>query len=311
MLKVIVLGYGELAQALILGVLASRHRLVAAMRWQKEFIKDIFLPDQMLTTMRANNIKEVKAKKANSKSFVREMRRLRPDVIIVGAWGEIIKKELFGLPKVAFINTHPSLLPKHRGPNPYTSVIREDEIITGVTFHLMGEKIDGGDLLAQEAVEILPDETGGSLRLKCANKARRMVGPLLDGLEQGAIIPMKQNEKEASYYPPLKEEDVIINWNHPAEYINRQVRSLIPGTAMYTRYGNNLFLIRSCEIVEVKRHFAGPGVVLVAEGSNILVTTGDPHRALLLHSVELFGFFSRLWSKKFIEVSVKQGDRLT
>lgn len=282
MLKVAVLGYGELAQSIALGVLSSRHALVGVMRWHKDFLKDIFMPEPLLSIIRASNIREIRAKRANTKKFIKEIKKLQPDVIIVGAWGEIIKKELFKLPRVAFINCHPSLLPKHRGCNPYTSVIRQKETETGVTFHLMAEKIDAGDILTQGKVAVSEHETGASIRLKCALKAREMVAPLLDGLEAGKILPVRQNEAEASYYPPLSEEDLVINWNSPAEHIYRQIRSLCPEMCCYTMHKNVYLPVKTARIADISEPTLLPGTIIEKNRNNILVATGEPDKALLL-----------------------------
>jgi len=309
-LKVVILGYGELAQSLVLGVLKSRHSLVGVMRWHKNFIKDIFIPDGLLSIMKASNTKEINAQRANSNRFIKEIKKLKPDVIIVGSWGEIIKKEIIELPKVAFINCHPSLLPKHRGSNPYSSVIREGETETGVTFHLMDKKIDAGDILLQGKVPILEDDTAAILRLNCAIKAKDMVGSLLDGLEKAEIIPKKQNEQEASYYPPRSDNDFMINWNNSADFIHRQIRSLLPGMCCFAEYKDNFLMIKSTQIIELDKPCDVPGTVLEKINNNILVSCGDQYKAILLKDVGVLGFLSRLWSRNYLDMNLKIGSLL-
>ncbi len=311
MLKVVVLGYGDLAQSIILGILNSRHRIVGALRWQKNFLKDTLVPDGLFTLVKANNIREVKAKRANTKQFIKEMQKLEPDVIIVGSWGEIIKKEIIDLPKVAFINSHPSLLPKHRGSNPYSSVIRHGETETGMTFHLMDEGIDTGSILMQEKIPVTEEDTAGSLRLKCALNAKNMVVPLLDGLEKGEIIPKKQNNDEASYYPNFRDEDIMINWNNSAEFINRQIRALLPNMVCFTGYKKVFLAVNQSEIVKIGTSYSLPGTILEKNGNNLLVSTSDRDKAVLLKNAGVFYVFPNILSGYYIKNKVRAGDLLS
>ena len=89
---------------------------------------------------------------------------LNVDLIIVGTWKERITKETFNIPKIATVNVHPSLLPKYRGPNPYLQTILHGEKYSGVTLHLMNEKLDAGAVMKQQKVEILPSDTSKELR---------------------------------------------------------------------------------------------------------------------------------------------------
>lgn len=301
MLKVVILGYGELAQALVLGTLQSHHKIVGVMRWKrnkkfslKNFIKDIFIPEKLLSIIRANNIYEIKAVRANSKKFIREMQKLKPDVIIVGSWGEIIKKEISSIPKISFINCHPSLLPKHRGSNPYSSVIRQGETKTGVTFHILNEKIDAGDILLQAEIPVTELDNGESLKSKCAYKVKETVKILLNKLEQGDLIPQKQNEARSSYFPALSEEDAFINWNKPAETIQNQIRGLYPWLKCYTAYKKGFVFINSSKIVDLQKPVKKPGKVLEAKKNNLLVSTGDPYKAILCLDVEPYNFLYAL-----------------
>ncbi|HSA06632.1 MAG TPA: methionyl-tRNA formyltransferase [Candidatus Gastranaerophilales bacterium] len=314
MLKIVVLGYGELAQSIVLGILQTKHKLIGVMRWKKDypnrltaFIRDVFVPDTLLSMIRANNIKEIKTVKANSIQFMKEIKKLKPDVIIVASWGEILKKEIIDLPKVAFINCHPSLLPRHRGSNPYVSVLRQGETKTGITFHLMNEKIDAGDILIQEEVVILPDDTGETLKKKCAFKAKEAVKILLERLERGELIPIKQKESEASYFPVITPQNAVINWHESADYIHNQIRGLYPWLKCYTLYENNFLFINSSKIIELEERAGMPGTILEKTRKGLLISTGDPQRAIFAQNIEVYGFLSKIWSKDFIEKNIEPG----
>jgi len=301
MLKVVVIGYGKIAQSLILGMMQTNHKLVGVMRWKRKeenklysFLKDTFVPDPILSMIRTHNFREIKARRANSKEFIREIKKLRPDVIIVGSWGEILKKEIIDLPKVAFINCHPSLLPKHRGSNPYASVIRAGETKTGITFHLMNEQIDAGDILLQAEVPISEIDTGETLKNKCAYKVKETLKILLSRLEKGDLIPVKQEEAEASYFSALNEDDAVIKWDRPAVEIHNHIRGLYPWVQCYIPYKNSFLIIKSTRVVKLNKPVNKPGMILKEDKNGILMSTGDPDKAILCKDTEVYNFLYSL-----------------
>lgn len=324
MLKVVLLGYGELAQSLLLGLMESRHSVVGVFRWEQErpnklfaFLRDTFIPDGLTSIIRSKNIHEIKAHKANSIRFIKKIKKLNPDVILVGSWGEIIKKEIINLPKVAFINCHPSLLPTHRGSNPYASTIKNNENKTGVTFHLVNEGIDTGEILLQKDVNISEDDTGESLKNKCAFLAKNSVSELLDKLEKAELIPKKQDESKASYFPKLNFMDAKISWKKPAIEIHNNIRAVFPWMKSYTLHKDTFLFIQSTKIIEIPTSQAPyddrvvtPGKVLAKKGGNLIISTADINKAILAENIEAYGFLSKLWSNYYINKKIKVGDYL-
>lgn len=319
MLRVIIVGYGELASSLMLGTIESSHKVVGVLTWKnknrgiKSIISSALLklfPDNYTSLMKTYGIYEINAKSINSFEFIKEAVKLQADVILVGAWGEILKKETIIVPKIACINCHPSLLPAHRGANPYSSVLRQGETKTGITFHLMDEKIDTGPILLQKEIEILKDDNGDTLRKKCAYKARQTVQELLDELENGMFIPVKQNEKKASYFPRLKDSDAKIDWNKPAEVIHNQIRGLYPWMECYTRHNNQFIMVNSSKIVELENLVNEPGKILAKSKKTLNVSTADPYKAVLLENVRVYGFLGNLWTKFYLDRFVKINDSL-
>ncbi|MDD3013429.1 MAG: methionyl-tRNA formyltransferase [Candidatus Gastranaerophilales bacterium] len=313
MLRVILVGYGELASSLMLGVLESRHKLVSVFRWDKtesnsirSLIKDSFWPNNFLSLIKTYKIPEINAKSINSEKFIKQALKLQPDVILVGAWGEKIKSNAIILPKIACVNCHPSLLPAHRGPNPYSSTIKQGETRTGITFHLVDEKFDTGHILLQKEINILESDTGGSLREKCAFRARDSVKELLDGLENALFLPQKQDESRASYFPRLTQEDAAINWEMPASVIYNQIRGLQPWIDCFARYKQQFLMIKSSKIIKLEKPVNSPGKILLKSSKGIVVSTGNPEKALLVNNLYVFGFL-KIFSDDFIN-KIKIGD---
>ena len=163
MLRVVIIGYGEMFTNLIAGTLDANCEIVGVLR--KEMvkytpiirnIKDIICPSLDYNYIKSYNLPEIQARGVNTKEFKKELLKLSPDIMLVGSWGERIEKDIYNIPKIATINAHPSLLPKYRGPNPYFWVIKNQEQESGITLHLMDEGYDTGAILAQDIVKIYP-----------------------------------------------------------------------------------------------------------------------------------------------------------
>ena len=317
MLKVILLGHGELASAVMLGITESRHKLVGVLRWEKVtpnpislFFRDLFIPDNFYSLIKAYKIPEIKANSANSEKFIKEALKLNPDVIIVASWGEKLKEPTIILPQLGCINCHPSLLPVHRGSNPYASVIREGNKTSGISFHLIDKNFDTGPILLQKEESISEDDTGYSLRIKLSKKARETVKELLDGIENARYLPRKQDESKASYFPALDEDDAVINWNQSAQDIHNRIRGLYPWIKCYSRHKDQFLLFSMSKIVELENPVYKAGTILSKTRNSLTVSTADPHKAVILEGIEVFGFLSFLWTGYYLNKRIKTGDIL-
>ena len=235
MLRVLVVGYNKMLSALISGSVYSGHKVVGALRCDRVnyskftlFLKDIFAPSHDLSLLRAFGVYDVKAPSINSKEFVKEFEKLKPDVILVGSWAEKISPKIASLPKFGCINCHPSLLPRHRGANPYFWTIFLGEDLTGVTFHYVNEKFDCGDILLQEAVTIDNNMNAGELRDRCSKYAQGLVGELLNKIERGEIVAKVQDESRASYESQIEYKDTIVDLRKAKKDIHNHIRALRP-----------------------------------------------------------------------------------
>ena len=206
-MRVILLGKGEMLSNLIEGTIDAGCKIAGVFRYESTMrrkFSDFFKSSHDLTLIKQYKLHEIKCKSANSEAFKKEILRLNADVILVGTWGEKLKKEIIDLPTIATVNVHPSMLPKYRGPNPYLQTILHRETESGITFHLMNEEFDKGAILAQKAIQILPNDTGKELKERTVFQARLMCAEVLKKLEYGLVIPIAQNENEATYFPNIK-----------------------------------------------------------------------------------------------------------
>ncbi|MBR1977569.1 hypothetical protein IKA15_04750 [bacterium] len=256
MLRVVVVGYDKMQTALISGLLSSSHEIVGVMRYEKNkispfklFFKDIFAPSKTLSYMRSYGLYDIKAKSVNSKEFINEIKKLKADVVLVGSWGEKIKKELLSVPKFGFINCHPSLLPQNRGANPYFWAIYQGKEKSGVTFHIMDENFDTGKILFQEEIEITSLMNAEDLKLKACALAKKSIAPLLNNLEEGLLIPVLQDESRASR-EFMNDDLIVVDFSRTAREIKNHIRALQPYQTPYCRLDKWYYKIKECRIYD-------------------------------------------------------------
>ena len=149
----------------------------------------------------ATGVRVLPADHINAKATVALVRESAPDLILVSAFDQILKPTILSVPRLGCVNVHPSLLPCHRGANPFYWVIQRGDARTGITIHLIDEGIDTGDVLAQEEIEIEPGETEGSLQRRSAELAARMAPTVARGLRDGTLTPRPQPKEGATYDP--------------------------------------------------------------------------------------------------------------
>lgn len=261
-MKVIVVGYDKMLSALVSGSIYAGHEVVGALRIDRVnlsefalFLKDVFNPSHDFSILRAFGVYDIKAKSINSKEFIKEFKRLGAQAILVGSWGEKISKNVFSLPKYGTINCHPSLLPRHRGANPYFWTILNNEDIGGVTFHLVDENYDTGDILLQEAVTIDPAMTGTELKDRCSKYAQGLVGELLTKLEKGEIKPAKQDETRATYEKQIQFKDTIIDLEKSNLEIHNRIRGLKSWYTPIIRHKGKRYYIKKHSFLELKEKY--------------------------------------------------------
>lgn len=249
-MKVVILGKGEMLSNLIEGTLQANCDIAGILRYERTVmphlllaIRDFFKSSPDVTLIKQYKLHEMKHKSANSEDFKKEILKLNADVILVGTWHEKIKKEILDLPVIASVNVHPSFLPKYRGPNPYLQTILHGEKTSGITFHLMDEDFDKGAILSQKEIEIFPNDTGKELKERTVYHARLMCSEILNKLREGLIIPVNQNEKEATYFPNVKPEDMMLDFTkETAEQIHARIRAFYPWLPCYVTYKGKYFI---------------------------------------------------------------------
>ena len=163
----------------------------------------------------------------NEESVI-EIEALAPDVIVVMAYGQILPRSVLDVPRIACLNLHASLLPRHRGAAPIQAAIVAGDRESGISVMYMDEGLDTGDVLLQKRLEIAADETGGSLHDRLAQIAPEALNEALLQLEAGTAPRIPQDSAVATYAPKLEREHGRIDWNEPAAVIERKIRAYDP-----------------------------------------------------------------------------------
>jgi methionyl-tRNA formyltransferase len=162
----------------------------------------------------------------NYPETVEYIRSLEPDVIVVVAFGIILKEDLLSLPPLGCINLHASLLPKYRGVSPIQAALMAGDRMTGNTTILMDPGVDTGDVLLTEAMNIQPDDTALSLGQRLSESGADLVVRTVLGLRDGTITPVKQELESGGYVKKIKKEHGRIDWSRPADELERFIRAM-------------------------------------------------------------------------------------
>lgn len=195
------------------------------------------------------------------------LRAVAPDLIVVVAFGQILRRSILDLPGLGCINVHPSLLPKLRGASPIQAAIREGLAETGVTIMLMNERMDAGPILAQVTAPIFPDDTAATLSDRLARLGAELLVDTIPRWQAGLMTPREQDESEATYCRPLTKDDALIDWSQPAEVIERICRAQTPWPGCQSYWGDRLVRFLSLGVQPEWTGPEPPGTVILLPGS--------------------------------------------
>jgi methionyl-tRNA formyltransferase len=215
----------------------------------------------------------------NNPDLRERLESIKPDAIIVVAYGRIIPEWMLNLPRLGNINLHASLLPKYRGAAPIQWAVANGETVTGATTMRIDQGLDTGGMLLQRSLSIEPNQTAEQLFPLLAESGAGLMRETLEGLEAGTIRPIPQDNAAASLAPILQREDALVDFTRSAVEIYNRWRGFQPWPGAYTLFrGRKLTLHR---LIPAGSTVALPGEMMV-EGSRLLVAAGSSTRLELL-----------------------------
>ena len=215
----------------------------------------------------------------------KEIASLRPDIVVVAAYGLFLPSDVLGLPPLGCLNVHPSLLPRYRGPSPVASAILNGDPTTGVTIMQVDEGMDSGPIVAQQATPIGPDETTVELTARLFTMGAELLIQELPRWQRGETEAQPQNDSLATVTTRLTKEDGEIDWSRPADYIARHVRAYQPWPGSFTHWSGKVLKIEEASAGHQHALSSQPPGQVVAVSNGVVVTCGDG--VLELKSVQL------------------------
>jgi methionyl-tRNA formyltransferase len=219
-----------------------------------------------------------------------EIAALKTDVIIVMAYGQILPQSILDAPRIACLNLHASLLPRHRGAAPIQAAILAGDHATGITVMFMDAGLDTGDILLKKTIPIRRRETGGTLHDRLGLLAPEALHEALELFEEGAVNRVPQNNSLATYARKLEREDGRIDWTASAIEIERKIRAMNPWPVAFTEllFGNSPSKrLKIYSAIVFRKTSGAPGEILRADHNGLLIAAGSG--SLLLRDVQLEG----------------------
>ena len=224
--------------------------------------------------------------KVKDQSFMELLQKLRPEMIVVAAFGQILPKAVIDYPPLKCLNIHPSLLPKYRGAAPLNWQIIRGETKTGVTIMLMDEGMDSGDILTQEETQLEATETYGELHDRLARLGATLLTNTIERVVTGIAQKKPQDASGVTIAPRLKKETGKINWQNNVSDIVNLIRGLSPSPAAYTLLEGQVLKIFSAEANQNKVSEA-PGTIATASATGLPVAASDGY--VILKDIQLAG----------------------
>jgi len=288
-MRIVFIGTGEIGVPTLQALLrSSEHRLTGVVTQPDKPAgrTQQIEPTPIKRALAGTKMSILQPMRIKGREAIEQVRALRPEAIVVMAYGQILPRDLLEIPPVACLNLHASLLPRWRGAAPIQAAIAAGDPETGITVMYMAEGLDTGDILLQRKIEILPADTGGSLHDRLAQIAPEALLDALQMLAKGNAPRIPQDNALATYAPKLTRDDGKIDWSEPAEIIERKIRAFNPWPGAFitiSTNGTRNLKIFSATVVD----FGGkPGEILRSQ-NELVIAAGKG--ALSLGEVQLEG----------------------
>lgn len=243
-------------------------------------------PPPVKETAVAANIPVYQPKSLRREEAAEPLRQWQPEMIIVAAFGQILRPHVLELPPLGCLNVHASLLPRWRGASPIQHAIMAGDAETGVTLMQMDEGLDTGPMFVQQAIPIHPNETAASLHDRLAELGAAMLAEHLDDIVNGRINATPQDDSQSTYAPMISKADGRLDWHKTSAELDRHVRAMTPWPGAFTTWDGQWLKVLAAEPVHGRLPAGEPGQVVMRE-ENAVVLTQDG--GLALHEIQLAG----------------------
>jgi methionyl-tRNA formyltransferase len=320
-MKIVFMGTPDFAAGALKSLIAAGHEITAVVT-QPDKAKGRsreLLPPPVKVCAAEHGIPVMQPARIKTPEAVAELKKYPADIYIVAAFGQILSKEILDIPPLGCLNIHASLLPKYRGASPIQHVIIDGEEKTGVTIMQMDEGLDTGDMLYKKEIAIAPEDDYETLHDKLMVLGGEAIVEALPLLEQGKLVPEKQDDSLSCYASLIKKSMGELDFTKPAVSLDRLIRGLTPWPSAYTYLNGKQLKIWKAEPVtgedlaalSAEAENAGgvqPGTILKVEKAALLVNCGEG--ALKITELQLEGK-KRMTARDFLlGVKCKPGEKL-
>jgi methionyl-tRNA formyltransferase len=313
MLRIVFMGTAELAVPSLRALTGSADFQLLAVVTQPDRPKGRSLhvqPSAVKIAAQELGLPVLQPARARDAALLQELRDFSLDLIALAAYGQLLPPALLDLPRFGCLNVHTSLLPKYRGASPIQSAILNDEPETGVTIMKMDPGLDTGDVLAQAATPIAPEDDAQSLHDRLAQLGARLLLDTISGYVSGGIVPRPQPAEGVSFAPKISKEAGRLDWTQPARALWNRVRAFKPWPGAFTKLpAPDARVIKLWNVEPVAESGGEPGQIIQADRHGIVVGCGTG--ALRILSLQREGG-RRMEAQAFLAGHPLQpGDRLS
>ena len=283
-MKIAFFGTPDFAVPTLERLMASRHEveLVVSRPDRPVGRSQILTSPPIVETARRHEVEVLQPKNLKAPEVDSALAEIAADAAVVVAYGKLIPARLLEIPRYGFINLHPSLLPRHRGPSPIQWALVCGDRATGVTTMQLDEDMDTGPILLQKRISIEDRETAELLAPRLAALGADLIVRTLDELENGSLSAHPQPSDGANVTPMLRRNFAKVDWSMPARQLINRLRGFTPWPGLYTKFrGGRMKIFGLEEVRPSPKGDEDPGTVLSVEDGGIVVRCGKRTAAMI------------------------------
>ena len=273
MSRIVFMGTPEFAVPVLQALIETQHVVGVVTQPDKPAGRGRNLkPSPVKVVAEAANIPVFQPKSLRKAERAAQLRDWEPDLIVVAAFGQILRPHVLDLPPHGCLNVHASLLPRWRGASPIQHAILAGDAETGISLMQMDAGLDTGPVFVTESVTIAADETASTLHDKLANLGGTMIRQYLDAIIAGDYSAETQDDTQSTYAPMISKDDGAVDWSDSAEQIDRLIRAMTPWPGTYTFWDDVQLKILDASVNTASNN-AEPGTISAID-DNVIVATG-------------------------------------
>ncbi|MFI2781093.1 methionyl-tRNA formyltransferase [Streptomyces sp. ALB3] len=278
-MRVVMFGYQTWGHRTLRALLDSAHDVVLVVTHPRsEHAYEKIWSDSVADLAEENGVPVLIRSRPDDEELLTRLKEAEPDIIVANNWRTWIPPHIYGLPRHGTLNVHDSLLPAYAGFSPLIWALINGEREVGVTAHMMDAELDAGDIVVQRAVEVGPADTATDLFHRTVELIAPVTTEALDLIASGHTDFTPQDRSRASFFHKRSAEDIRIDWNWPAEDLERLVRAQsapYPSAFTYHR-GRRLEILKA--VLSEGRYGGTPGRIFYREGDGVVIVAGADAR---------------------------------